>query len=257
MDELPVSSLGYTVSIAVCSRNRAGELRRLATLLRYMTAAVQDTDVELVIVEDVSEMAQAERPQPIQQADVYYAVTAPHRGFGAIRQQAVEIAKGDVIVFIDDDCIPCPDWLPRLLEPFSDPQVAAVGGGILPQHGGPVAKAIALIGLPAGGLPRLVTSGPQASESEHLSTGNLALRRASVLAAGGFDTRYRFGGEDQQLVGKLSGKKLFVPAALVRHRNRESFPEVWGWFSRRGMGEYHVNRIEGMGRMRALWSPLR
>lgn len=240
--------------MAVCSKDRADELRRLVHRLKDLLSGLPLAFSELIVVEDISVCDR--RPEPVAEADRYIAVDVD-AGFGLMRQTAVEHAGGEVVVFIDDDCLPCEGWLTQLLQPFEDRDVVAVGGGILPQAGNAVAKATALIGLPAGGLPRLLKSGSGVTESDHLSTGNLALWRQAVVDAGGFDCEHRFGGEDQKLVGKLDGKKLWQPAALVAHRNRETFGEVWQWFTRRGRGEYAIHRLAGMGRIEALLSPLR
>ena len=44
------------------------------------------------------------------------------------RNEAARIAKGDVLVFFDDDSCPTPDYLQRLAKHFIDPNVAGVGG---------------------------------------------------------------------------------------------------------------------------------
>lgn len=246
---------GTALSVAVCSKGRQRELRALSAKLRRMLDEAPLPDCKLIVVEDISEAGVA--PPPVAEADSYIAVSEKGVGFGAIRQKAVDACEHELILFVDDDCIPADDWLLRMAAPFLDDEVVAVGGGILPQNGNAVAQAIALLGLPGGGLPRLIVAGAHESESELLSTGNLALRKRAVVEAGGFDIRHRFGGEDQQLVGRLAGRRLFLPAALVEHRNRETFGEVWCWFVRRGRGEYGINRLSGMERVDAMLHPWR
>ncbi len=244
-----------SVSVAVCSKGRTEELRKLARKLRSLIDNSQLKECNLIIVEDISEAAVA--PLPVDMADLYLALDEKGLGFGAIRQRAVEACDNDILVFIDDDCIPCAEWLEHITAPFLDDEVVAVGGGILPQKGNVVACATALIGLPGGGIPRLIIAGERENESNSLSTGNLALRREAIIAAGGFDVRHHHGGEDQQLVGALTGRKIFLPTAVVEHRNREHFSDIWRWFVRRGRGEYRINRLGGMGKLEALLSPLR
>jgi GT2 family glycosyltransferase len=48
------------------------------------------------------------------------------------RTRGAEEASGEIIVYIDDDAIPRNGWLDALLEPFSNPEVAAVTGLIMP-----------------------------------------------------------------------------------------------------------------------------
>ncbi len=54
----------------------------------------------------------------------------------AARNRGARLAKGDVLVFIDDDCFAEPGWLSALVAPFKDPQIVAVGGRYLPADTG-------------------------------------------------------------------------------------------------------------------------
>ena len=53
-------------------------------------------------------------------------------GLAGSRNTGARAATGSVVAFIDDDAVPESDWLERLAEPFEDPEVVAVGGGIVP-----------------------------------------------------------------------------------------------------------------------------
>ena len=50
---------------------------------------------------------------------------------------------------------------------------------------------------------------------------------------GGFDVLLRWGGEDQEFFSRIRSRKetLFVPEAIVFHRQRESLREVFSWFA--------------------------
>jgi cellulose synthase/poly-beta-1,6-N-acetylglucosamine synthase-like glycosyltransferase len=132
------------------------------------------------------------------------------------RNRGAARAIGDVLVFIDADCVPHTDWLSVLAERFVDSQVAVVGGGVAFERGNywTVADNLSMfhdymIGSPAG-------------TRQQLPSLNLAVRRAVFHAIGGFDERYpRAAGEDADLTIRLrrSGYTLhFEPNAVVLHR---------------------------------------
>ena len=50
-----------------------------------------------------------------------------NRGFAAGCNQGAALARGGVIVFLNNDTIVAEGWLEELLAPFADPEVGAVG----------------------------------------------------------------------------------------------------------------------------------
>ena len=50
------------------------------------------------------------------------------QGLSEARNSGVDVARGDVIAFVDDDAEPRPGWLGALLDAFRDPKTMVVGG---------------------------------------------------------------------------------------------------------------------------------
>ncbi len=64
-------------------------------------------------------------------------VFEPQLGLVHGRHRGAREARGDLLVFCDDDIIACSGWLQSVYEAFCDPQVALVGGKILPNYMSP------------------------------------------------------------------------------------------------------------------------
>lgn len=102
------------------------------------------------------------------------------------RNQAAIAAKGEIVVFIDDDVIAPLGWLEAICAPFSDSQVGAVGGKTLPQWDA----------LPPNWLKQVpddyfsllnLGDAPRAMQWPETPYGcNMAFRRELVLTLGGF-----------------------------------------------------------------------
>jgi glycosyltransferase involved in cell wall biosynthesis len=60
-------------------------------------------------------------------------IEEPRTGLHHARHAGAKAAQGQILVYIDDDILPQPGWLKAMLEPFTDPVVAIVGGKVLPQ----------------------------------------------------------------------------------------------------------------------------
>lgn len=138
---------------------------------------------------------------------------------------AIAYARGEVLCFIDSDCIATPDWLENLLR-YQAKGMRAVGGGIGLQQQSFWQRCdnIACMGsflatAPAGQRPYLITA-------------NLALHRSLIREFGGFDESFRrASGEDTDLTFRLraAGVPLhFAPDALVyHHTNRANSKAAW------------------------------
>lgn len=140
-------------------------------------------------------------------------------------------ARGEFVLFGDDDILPPPDWIARHAEVYAAfPEAWAVVGRILqpedsalptPGRAPPPARCRPPGGLRAGLDFRF--NGTEPAWIENVMAGNLSVRRAPALAIGGFDENFlppvsfRFETEFAKRMVAAGGKIRFEPAAVVRH----------------------------------------
>jgi glycosyltransferase involved in cell wall biosynthesis len=160
------------------------------------------------------------------------------------RNAGAAAARGDVIVYVDDDAVPRPGWLAHLVDVFADARVGAAGGCVhlrFDQPPPPWWDASLETYLAAYDL------GPDAVDLamrpwyESPRGLNMAIRRTALLEVGGFDVRLGpraerpSVGEESDLCLRLLARGYgvrYAPGAIVDHLvdPRRLQPE---WFFRR------------------------
>ncbi|MEA2311575.1 MAG: hypothetical protein QOE28_1543 [Solirubrobacteraceae bacterium] len=206
-----------SVSVVVCTRDGAATLRDCLEGV----AALRYPDFEAIVIDDGSIDDSAALARGLGAR----VISTPNCGLSAARNAGLEAATGEIVAYLDDDARPDPDWLTYLAATFERTAHTAVGGPNVPPPGEP-ALARAVAASPGG--PTHVLLGD--ADAEHLPGCNLAVRRDALLAAGGFDPRFRAAGDDVDLCWRLSDAGLtlgFHPAALVWHRRRASVRGYW------------------------------
>jgi GT2 family glycosyltransferase len=193
------------VSVVVASHRSvyAGDLAdALVNLMRHGTPAMEAVFVADYPVEEFI------RRFP----DIRW-ISCTHTGIGVKRNVGSRAAQGEVLAFIDDDCIPAPDWIEQgLLYLDSHKELAACEGRTVVED----AEAAA----PIAEFKRLEKAG--------FRTNNIFYRKSVFESAGGFDERFSFQREDADLAFTVlsQGQKIgYCPDAVVYHRVRHN--EQW------------------------------
>jgi glycosyltransferase involved in cell wall biosynthesis len=166
---------------------------------------------------------------------------------GAARNTAVELARGEVVAFIDDDAAAAADWLERLIAPYEDERVGAVGGAPLPvfEAGRPrwfPHEFDWIFGCAYRGLP--LTRAPLA----HLIGANMSARRSALREVGGFHSDHQ---DDMDMCHRIAHAQyqvLYEPLAVVHHFV-PAFRTRWRYFWRKS---YFANqgKVEVFAQMR-------
>lgn len=229
------------VSIIVCTYNRAGSLRQTLAALRSLEIR-PDRQWEVIIVDNNSKdnTRCVVEEQQNDWAQLRYEFE-PLQGLSHARNLGILSARGQVIMFTDDDVLPEPDWVENTLAGMEKHKAEACGGFIVPIWEVPPPPWLTerFYGFLAVRNDReddyVIESLSQAPFGA-----NMAFRKSVFNSLGLFDTtRGRQGkvlasGEDWEMFERIlaSGMKaVFLGKSRVHHKV-EAFRLTKGYFRR-------------------------
>ena len=217
-----------SITIAVATWRRPKGLRRLLEALRPQVEGHRGR--EIVVVNDGSHDAAYAEVVSAFESIVRYESLSENAGVGVARNRCVSLAKGDFVVFVDDDCVPPPFWLDWLAARLTvAPDIDALAGStrLLWRNSGFFERVQAHFKL----LPR-----PWVTRQDIIFvTASLAIRRALLERLGGF--RPLRIGEDTELAGRVaqSGARVVVDEDWFVHHEPEAFGAKLRKFWRYGL----------------------
>ena len=230
-------------SIVIPTRDRPGRLAscleavaRLAFPRRRFETIVVDDDGRRSVDPGVSRAAERSGARIVRQ---------DHAGPGAARNRGAAEARGELLVFLDDDCAPVPDWLDALDRARAANPGCGVGGRTVNALSGNVYSSAsqALIDYLYG----YYNTGSRPIPL--FTTSNLALPRAEFERLGGFDRRFtRAGGEDRELClrwVRAGGRLVYAPDATVLHSHRLAAHSFLRQHFTYGRGASQFHRLRG------------
>lgn len=228
----PVDLRWPRISVIVCTYNGSRTIRDcLDGLLR-----LEYPNFEVVVVNDGSTDATAD----IVGNYPFRLISTENRGLSSARNTGLEAATGEIVAYLDDDAHPDPHWLTYLAASFINTTHAAVGGPNIPPRGdGPIADCVA--SSPGGPVHVLLSD----QVAEHIPGCNMAFRKSTLQAIGGFDPQFRIAGDDVDVCWRLQQQGLtvgFNPAAVVWHHRRNSVLAYWKQQLNYGMAEALLER---------------
>ena len=122
------------ITVAICTRNRAGFLK---TALESLRPQIRP-EAEILIVDNAStdETAQV-AAEWVRQHSFVRLHREPELGLSAARNAALRLARGEYVVFLDDDAQTEPGWHDQYAGLFLHPPVrnlAGAGGSVFPWY---------------------------------------------------------------------------------------------------------------------------
>jgi glycosyltransferase involved in cell wall biosynthesis len=241
-----MAGLPPIISIITPTYNRADELVHLYESLKKQTVDLKlfefiiSDDGSTDITQSMVEEWQFNSPFKIK------FISQKNQGPGAARNHGLDIAEGELILFIDSDCEAHPDWIQTIYEEYLNDSFDACGGPDGSKDDfTTLQKAIDFA------MTSFITTGGMRGHSEKMMakffprTHNMGLKRSVYEKVGGFgDLRH---GQDIELSNRIrkSGARIkFLINAVVYHRRRTSikqfFKQVFNW----GVARINLGKID-------------
>jgi len=241
-----MAGLPPIISIITPTYNRADELVHLYESLKKQTVDLKlfefiiSDDGSTDITQSMVEEWQFNSPLKIK------FISQKNQGPGAARNHGLDIAEGELILFIDSDCEAHPDWIQTIYEEYLNDSFDACGGpdGAKDDFT-TLQKAIDFA------MTSFITTGGMRGHSEKMMakffprTHNMGIKRSVYEKVGGFgDLRH---GQDIELSNRIrkSGARIkFLINAVVYHRRSTSikqfFKQVFNW----GVARINLGKID-------------
>jgi GT2 family glycosyltransferase len=199
--------------VCVPTRGRPSALARCLAALGRSTLGADE--LEVVVVGDGHDV---EPPSPGAAGDVRVVWrTRPRGGPAAARNLAAELATAPTLAFLDDDCVPAPDWAERILARVEAEPEAIVAGSV--HNGLPGNRWASASHMVLEVVVDMYNARP--GEPGFAPTSNLAVSRDLFLGLGGLDERFRTAAaEDREFCDRSydAGHPLAIEeSAVVEH----------------------------------------
>ena len=204
--------------MVVTTHNRLRPLHRLCASLAEASAA--GSDFEVVVTVDGAEDGSVEMLGGwLDRLDLEVVVQDKRRGPAAGRNRALAAATGDVVLFLDDDVIALPGLIERHRHVHESDESAVAIGPMLPPREWTQPSWLRWEAVTLQKQYDAMRRGEYGPTPRQFYTANASVRRAHVVAAGGFDETFTRA-EDVELAYRLEDRGLrfqFVPDAAVIH----------------------------------------
>lgn len=225
--------MGISLSVIIPTYNGAGTIEKLLEGLLAQDFA----DKEIIVVDDGS----SDNTSFLSKKYPVRLLKQTNQGAGPARNAGARVAKGEILVFCDSDCVVPKNWLKKHYQAHRQIKNAVIGGGVKnPRE----KKLIAITDH--------LTSWYNAHEDlaigkpEYLPSLNLSLSKKNFAAVGGFWQK-RLTGEDVDFCmrAKKKGLKIiFDPSLAIWHQS----PSFTGFLAHQFAWGSHARGVRGQNK---------
>ncbi|RIK39962.1 MAG: hypothetical protein DCC55_16440 [Chloroflexi bacterium] len=213
------------ISVVIPTYQRCAAVQRLLQALAHQTLPAEQFEVIVSIdgsTDGTQEMAaQLRTPYALQ------VLWQPNQGRSSARNAGIKAACGELLVMLDDDMVPTPEFLVAHQRAHAHDFYLAVMGPVPVQLAETAPPVVRYIGEKFNRhLEKLAQPGYTLALRDFYS-GNFSIRREVIRAVGSFDTAFKiYGNEDLELYVRLqqaSVRVVYDPAALAYQQYTKDF----------------------------------
>jgi mycofactocin system glycosyltransferase len=204
------------VSIVIPVYNRPAEIAECLASLKSLD--YPDDKMEVIVIDDASRDHTAAE---VRRFGVRLIVQPNNMGQSAARNAGVAAASGEIIAFLDSDCIAEKAWLRELVPYFQDPRVALVGGYVGAYYNEKRMDRYEQV-CSALNMGADAVLGRGEGSVFYVPTCNMLVRKEIYDQVGGLDETLQVG-EDVDLCWRMMQAKhhlFYIPRGRVLHKHR-------------------------------------
>lgn len=198
------------VSVIIPAYNAETVIGQCIDALLQQTISMDE--YEIIVVDDGSKDGTAEIVKSYNNVGL---IQQANRGPACARNEGAKSASGEIIIFLDADCEPTPNWLREMLTPFGQDDVVAAKGAYRTKQNSLMARSVQVE------FEYKYHRLAKGKYIDFVDSYSAAFRKTVFDEVGGFDTSFPAAcAEDADLSFRLAQKGLkmvFNPDAIVYH----------------------------------------
>lgn len=204
---------------------------KLINLLQTLEQQITDFGYEVIVVNDAEDEDISWLNKRFPSLNLSTMNLRGRHGRPIARNHGAKLAKGDVLIFVDDDMTVNPGFVDAHLRAHTHPKIAAVGR-ILTANEIPITPLARYIEYQ--GLVRHLREKPLPPKV--FRTGNASVAKATFVEVGMFDESITTYGEDMDLAMRLSyagTEFVYAKGAIAYHHDQPNIDDflakIWEW----------------------------
>jgi glycosyltransferase involved in cell wall biosynthesis len=224
------------VSVVIPTRNR---LQAVESCLHALAAqTLPRGSFEVIVVDDGSEVPLSLDPSRWAANFDLKLLRQQNTGPAGARNRGVAEARGEFLAFTDDDCLPTPTWLEKLVAALREHPEALIGGSTFNGLKNDILAETSQFILEL--VYEHFNSDP--ANAYFFASNNIAVIRDNYIASGGFDAEFDSpAAEDREFCDRwrmLPRPLIWKQSAIVEHRHAQNIFEFARLYFNYGQGAY-------------------